>query len=421
MFKSRSMEYEGSPDDDAHINTLRIAATPVMVMLACLLASASIASAAEDNVIESGYRSFAKFLRGLSNPKKGGEIVRLRNDGRPFPLHTSPSERSAITARLEPPTRYVEIVKGCTGEWCHVRLGLAAGWIRKDRLRPPGEFQNEKPEVRSANRATPERDATGALPNVGQDAGETANAGVSDVQPVKVASVNFVNIPLPIRKQPLEPKIQQVSAPALPAAVLPSALQPASGAESIAKVEPAVQAEPAALEVKTAPFRQETERKIAAVQPDDIANTSLKVSDIPKKLYSLTNVEDITFLPVREDRSDEAQILGGIPYFANNVEALGLCVNEWCLVRYGKDLRGWIRQRHLSDTHKEKTPRLQLQNTRETPVALYDEPDPRGRVASFIDPQAKGIVPTGTCDLEWCHVLHDGKTGWIRSLYLARQ
>jgi SH3-like domain-containing protein len=192
--------------------------------------------------------------------------------------------------------------------------------------------------------------------------------------------------------------------------------------EPVIAAKPVSRAEPANLDVKTLPFRQATQRNIAALQPSGIVNTSLKVSDVPKKLYSLTDIEGITFLPVREDRSDNAAILGGIPFFANNVEALGLCVDEWCLVRYGEDIRGWIRQRHLSETHKENTPRLQLQNTKEkTAVALYDEPDQQGKVSSFIDSRAIGIVPTGTCDLDWCHVLYEGKIGWIQSTYLARQ
>jgi SH3-like domain-containing protein len=419
------------------VGIIRHAAAWVAVILACLLASASISSAA-DNVIKSSYESFAKFLRSIGNSEALGQIVRLRNDGRPFALHISPSDRSAITARLEPPTRYVEIVKGCIGEWCHVHLGLAAGWIRRDRLRLPEarEVRNEDPQVRTANRETldVQQEVTGAIQEVREGSAETRNEEIADVQQIKVASVNAVNIPLPIRKAPLQVKIQEVSAPPLPAPVPPLPAEPTIKAESLIQAEPVTRAEPViqaepvtraelvTLDVKTLPFRQTTQRNIAALQPSSVVNTSLKVSEVPKKLYSLTDVEGITFLPVREDRSDNAAILGGIPFFANNVEALGLCVDEWCLVRYGEDTRGWIRQRHLSDTHRENTPLLQLQNTNDqTAVALYDEPDKQGKVASFIDSKAAGIVPTGTCDLDWCHVLYEGKIGWIRSTYLARQ
>jgi SH3-like domain-containing protein len=406
MVRSFSVERVAGADTGA-VETIKHAATRVAVILACLLASASIASAA-DNVIKSSYESFAKFLRSIGNSETINHIVRLKNDGRPFTLHVLPSERSAITARLEPPTRYVEIFKGCIEEWCHVHLGLSAGWIRKDRLRLPEarEVRNEDQVIR--NEAQEIRNEAQEIRNVSQDVPneiqEARNEEIADVQEVSVASVNAVNIPLPIRKAPLQPKTLQASVPPLPA----------SG--------PPLPSGPIAQDVKQVSFRQTTERNIAAFPSSNIVDTSLKLAEIPKKLYSLANVEDITFLPVREDRSDDAPILGGIPFFANNVEALGLCVNEWCLVRYGENLRGWIRQRHLSDTHKENTPRLQLQNTKEqTAVALYDEPDQRGEVASFIDPQATGIVPTGTCDLDWCHVLHDGKIGWIKSSYLARQ
>lgn len=358
-------------------DTMRFIRIRLVIFVALSFASVNSA-AAQDTLLESGYKSLVKLFSGSGQSgARNQHVIRLRNDGRPFPLHILPDDRSAITARLNPPTRYVEIYRGCKGDWCHVRFGLAAGWIRKDRfdLRTHSERQSTPPEPQSA-----------PIPEQAEEAPERR-------EEVAEEPVIFASIPLPARKELQPPPLAK---PAPPPEKAKAHVIPTSITASIEKPE-------------IAPTRE---------QP---VKASLRVYDIAVKKYSLTRMEGLTFLPVREDRTEEARILGAIPFFADDVEAAGLCVNEWCLVKRG-DLRGWIRQENLSDAPQEQTPVMKLRGGNEqAAVPVYDKPDAQSQIASYISTQTRGIRPVGACDHVWCRVQHQSTEGWIQSKFLARQ
>ncbi|MBX2804967.1 MAG: hypothetical protein KTR19_03250 [Hyphomicrobiales bacterium] len=351
---------------------------------------------AQDNMFSSSYNAVAEFFGNITASNKRRQIVRLKYNGLPFTLHIAPNQRAAITARLQPATRYVKIYRGCRGNWCNVQVGSAAGWLRKDRILVSSATHNQPEYLADRPELDVEREAP---PEVKPD-----------------PPIRQVSIPLPSRKVGVPPVRRPVSTKREPAvAIAPPEnprIQPRIQEVAVAKPEILVEKPEVTI---TTPVKIERKETPLAV--------TLKVYDIPRKQYRLTRVDNLTFLPVREDRSDDARILGGIPFFSDKVEALGVCVNDWCLVKYGDNLRGWIREHHLSDDKPQQTqPLLKVQDVSERKtIPLYSAADEASPVAAYISTQSDNIQPAGNCDFYWCHIRHESGEGWIQSQYLAKQ
>lgn len=355
-------------------------------------------AAAADNWFESGYKTITELFNGKNTTKRRTVIVRPKNDGRPYLLHRFPGERAAISARLYPPIRSVEVLRGCIREWCHVRIGSAFGWLKKNRLdlSSPNDRQVGNPTSEPKRFVTP-------LEKTVEPPRQTPALPQQAVAPVKVV----VNIPLPVRKGPVPPLKKQVQVPQDPQP------QPKKQAQVKEPVQNTVAPLLNRKVIDNRPILKPRQRTVV---------TSLKLSDIKKQKYSLTRVEGITFLPVREDHADNARILGGIPFFASDIEALGLCVDGWCLVQRG-ELRGWIKREHLSEIPREDAPPLlQLKNTAGAArIPVFTKPDKKADIASYIIHPATNILSIGACDHKWCKIRYSDATGWIQSTYLVRQ
>ncbi|MBX2806246.1 MAG: hypothetical protein KTR19_09760 [Hyphomicrobiales bacterium] len=386
-------------------------------------------AAAADALIKSPYQTFISVLRATTPPKRTAPvIIRLRSASQPLVLRSLPDHQSDIAAYFDPKTRYVAILIGCRNQWCHVRIGSILGWLRESRLdvgepaSDPSErsyydrFQDDRWEdfdddpIDISDDEFPEESFEdepypGGVANFKERHLETSGKQAEktpeklEIRTVPrtqttapVANAAFVNVPLPAWKERRAP-------------------QTSPDEPTITKQSD-----------KPAPFRQVIEDREIQVRPETGTNGSFKLSDIPKRKYSLQNTENMTFLPVRLDRAEDAPIVGGIPYFADDVEASGLCVDDWCLVERGPQVRGWIRYAHLSDKRPAKQPKLKLKRMNEhTEVALRAEPDESADVVSYIAPDTRNIVPAMECNVEWCQVSLDERIGWIESKHLSRQ
>jgi len=398
-------------------DTIRFALIRLMVFMAWSFVGVS--GAAADNLIDSGYKALVELLNSNNPPQRKYSVVRLRNDGRPFILHGLPSERSTVSARLYPPTTYFATLRGCVGAWCHVRVGPAYGWLRKDRLEL--DTANEKPaeyprDEQAAVSVIPDAVPVTETVHVTQDA-----APVTDVAPAiqDTASITLVNIPLPVRKGVVPPLQEPARIPIQNGPVLPLE-KPVQNTAS----PPLQNTLPLPLQHTVSPplWRQVIENREVAEAREKAVAANLSISNITKKKYALTRVEGITFLPVREDPADDARIVGSIPFFAEDVEALGICVNEWCLVHRGDNLHGWIRRHHLSDTPPIAEPLLQLASSLEqSAIPVFKKPDEEAEIASYLNLPATDIEPIGACDQNWCYIRYYSTAGWVQSKYLSRQ
>jgi len=159
---------------------------------------------------------------------------------------------------------------------------------------------------------------------------------------------------------------------------------------------------------------------------DTVAKSSgtrnLAVFDIQQKTYSLAGLERGASLSVYGSHDENSPVLGSIPESAKDVEATGLCVEEWCLVRRGS-LRGWIKRRHLVDEVRAAGSRS-FGFTGPGPwsvLEVYDYPREGAKVVGQIASQAKTIEPVGDCGKDWCHIRYFNLAGWVRSNQLELQ
>ena len=146
-----------------------------------------------------------------------------------------------------------------------------------------------------------------------------------------------------------------------------------------------------------------------------------KSSQIERKNYALKEMGGKIFLAVQESRTESSRILGTIPFFARNIEALGVCIDDWCLVRRGS-LQGWVRQRHLTDTPIITEPRLQLEPIMPVDALnIYSAPNKGAKLVAKIEAPVTDIKPLGTCDEQWCYIRHLDTVGWVEPRYLTQQ
>jgi SH3-like domain-containing protein len=145
------------------------------------------------------------------------------------------------------------------------------------------------------------------------------------------------------------------------------------------------------------------------------------VSHVAKNTYALKEIYGRVFLPVQKTPDGTSAVSGKIPFFARDIEALGECIDDWCLIRRGV-VRGWIRQRHLTDGPGVTEPRLQLEEVMPPDsLNVYSAPTKEARVVARINRPATDIKPLETCNEDWCNVRYLDKVGWVDPRYLTRQ
>jgi SH3-like domain-containing protein len=149
---------------------------------------------------------------------------------------------------------------------------------------------------------------------------------------------------------------------------------------------------------------------------------NLAVFDIQQKIYSLAGLEHGASLSVYGSHDENSPVLGSIPESAKDVEATGLCVEKWCLVRRGS-LRGWIQRRHLVDEVRAAGSRS-FRFSGPGPwsvLEVYDYPREGAKVVGQIASPAKTIEPVGDCGKDWCHIRYFNLAGWVRTNQLELQ
>lgn len=318
----------------------------IIVFAAVSACIPSIANAEADNNL----KSYLQRLWDSVTPKADRyPLVRLKNDGRVFDLHSQPNSSALIAVRLNPSTRFVQLLRRCTPNWCFVRLGAAVGWLGRDRFL-------HAPYV-------PQVARTPAIEEIVEQEKE------DDGPPLA-----FANIPLPVRKGQPPPR-------------------------------------------RTAPL-------VAGAQEADKQQRGpelQEVSHIEKNIYALKEIYGRIFLPVQQAPDGNSPISGKIPFFAKDVEALGKCVDDWCLIRRGA-VQGWIRQRHLTDGPGVAEPRLQLEEVMPLDILnVYSAPTKEAGIVARINPPATDIKPLETCNEDWCNVRYLNTVGWVEPRYLTRQ
>lgn len=307
--------------------------------------------------------------------------VRLRYSWQHFYVHAFPNEKSPITGHISPAMQTVELLGDCARYWCYVRFGSVSGWLRKEQLdlRPPSPRAQaimamlfHRPKVAKPVEAPP--------PPSPPQPQQQAVAALPPVAPKSLKQPAPTNIPFPSRKPILE-------------------AQPAPEQAVLNLNQPAI-----------------------SEQADSYTSSTsrLLIANIPQKTYGLAGFEGKSSLVVRGDRNDKAPILGNL-LLTGEVEALGICVESWCLIRSG-ELRGWIEQRHLADKDLTGKPAFSFEaQAGENRLELYDFPKVGANVLREIIAPAKNITQIGECGPEWCHISYLGSAGWVNSKYLTRQ
>ncbi len=156
-------------------------------------------------------------------------------------------------------------------------------------------------------------------------------------------------------------------------------------------------------------------------EPDEQQPERRDVAHIAKTTYALTEIYGRIFLPVQKDPDGASQISGKIPFFARDIEVLGTCVDDWCLIRRGA-VEGWIRQRHLTAGPGVTEPRLQFEEVMPLDVLnVYSSPTKEAGIVARINRPATDIRPLETCNEDWCNVRYLDTVGWVDPRYLTRQ
>jgi SH3-like domain-containing protein len=156
-------------------------------------------------------------------------------------------------------------------------------------------------------------------------------------------------------------------------------------------------------------------------EPDEQQPERQDVSHIARNTYALKEIYGQVFLPVQKNPDGTSQISGKIPFFARDIEALGKCVDDWCLIKRGA-VQGWIRQRHLTDEPGVTEPRLQLEEVMPLDsLNVYSAPTKEASVVARINRPATDIRPLEACNEDWCNVRYLNTVGWVDPRYLTRQ
>ena len=247
---------------------------------------------------------------------------------------------------------------GCSQSWCYVRVGPAIGWLDKNRLA------------------------------IAPDAVASITPAPQDDQADRAAKVEQLALaePPPVPDQAASPPSQTYL--------------------FLAQSGPVKRSEPASRDLGS----QED------ADTESSGTRSIAISDIQKKTYSLAGLEGGASLPVRGYHDENSPVLGSIPASATDVEATGLCVEEWCLVRRGS-LRGWVKRRYLIDEARAAGSRSYGFNGPApwSVLDVYDYPRDGAEVVGQIPSPARAIELVGDCGKDWCHIRYFNTVGWVRA------
>jgi SH3-like domain-containing protein len=299
---------------------------------------------------------------------------------KPLTLYFRPSEQSAIVGEGFAPSKSVEIIGGCSRAWCYVRVGWTTGWLARERLA-----------------LTPAAGTTGTPAAAVEKPVAAVDEPVAVAKPpVAVAAAKPVVIEERAdaeQNPPAVTKVALVAPPPLPVRALRPPPRPYYVLSQTASAEPT---------------GADLQQPVAG---------GLVLTAIQKKTYAISGLEPGASLPVRGYHEDKAALLGAIPASARDVEATGLCVEDWCLVRRG-ELRGWIKRRYLVD----ETRRFGFNGLAPwSALEVYDLPSDDAKVVGQIASPARAIESVGDCGKDWCHIRYFDLAGWVRTSELTPQ
>lgn len=142
----------------------------------------------------------------------------------------------------------------------------------------------------------------------------------------------------------------------------------------------------------------------------------------PKHIrYSVVGLNAAAWLSIREQASDDANVLGIIPQNASGVEDLKKCTRQWCLVRY-KGISGFVLRRFLAEPVDGASARYSVSGIPlEGSLSVFDFPGADANIVGSLPSYASGIVRIGDCDRKWCHVRYLGLVGWVATSNLIAE
>lgn len=126
--------------------------------------------------------------------------------------------------------------------------------------------------------------------------------------------------------------------------------------------------------------------------------------------YRLIGLKAEESLLLREGPVDSARVVGALPSSATGVAGLETCVRRWCLIEHG-GVRGYIQSRFLGRMEIPPAPKYGVEGDSHVKVFSFGSPD--ADVVGEIPFYARGIVPVGNCNAEWCHVRYLGLVGFV--------
>jgi SH3-like domain-containing protein len=146
------------------------------------------------------------------------------------------------------------------------------------------------------------------------------------------------------------------------------------------------------------------------------AEPAPQASDVPKT-YVIAGLSSGAALEIRETPSDDANVIGSVPFDADGLEDLGQNFKKWRHIRH-QGVSGWILGRHFAHGGAEG------QRFRVTGVGLMEDapvreyPDAEAAAVGALPSHASGVVAIGSCDGQWCHVRYLGMVGWVERRFL---
>lgn len=340
---------------------------------------------------------YQKFLLPTNEDQTLFGIVTPAGDGAAkVDLQSLPGDGLPANGSLPSGTVVMFDLAHCLQNWCRVRSGEAEGWLQLSVLRRDdgNPFELIDPEDKPAPlpQAEPLPPARAASPATGQAelvADDTEDEAETAALPPE-GSAAMIDRP-------------QATTPA-PAPAAESAPQPA---------RPAAAAEAAPAPRVTAALTPQPEKR-PAKQPEPAGQSAGRPGT-----YSLAGVPAGGSLVLRKEASATAEIVGAVPYDAANIEGLGQCSREWCLVRFA-GTTGFILRRHLVRSDVTGSQRYRVDGVDlDSVVDVFAFPGPDAEVVGAIPPFATGLVEVGNCDRAWCHVRYFGVVGWVNTRFLV--
>ena len=134
--------------------------------------------------------------------------------------------------------------------------------------------------------------------------------------------------------------------------------------------------------------------------------------------YRLIGLKAVESLPMREEPSDTARVVGALSSSATGIAGLENCVRQWCLIELN-GVRGYVQSRFLGRMEEAPAPRYGVEGESHVKVFSFGGAD--ADVVGEIPFYAGGIVPIGDCNAEWCHVRYLGLVGFVETGRLRPQ